>query len=247
MAVAAATRNRDTRQRLPQLLCVFSLVPDNNRSASSHLHISFFFFFFFCFKSMNYFLVWFLFERFSSSRNLMFSFFSNFSLFFQRILHRIFGRITRYLHPLFLHSSYFRTRESFPLVSYFLFFFFVSVPFSIPLCCSSFFQHDASVFFFHRCDYRFLFLREFLSFVCALRARKWDRKKGCARIRACMFVFVNSYQFFFLLSLSWSCCHIHALVRIVCVSLRVRVSVMVSDRKKGGAERGKEQGRSICV
>lgn len=100
---------------------------------------------------------------------------------------------------------------------------------------------------FHRCDNRFSFLScGFPLSVCHARAcarahaRQKERMRAYPRVYAlCLWIHTR----FFL----WLCCHIHALVRIVCVSLRVRVSVMVSDRKKGGAERGKEQGRSICV
>lgn len=94
----------------------------------------------------------------------------------------------------------------------------------------------------------FLFSRVDFPYLCVTRvharARAHVRQKE--RMRAYPRVYVLClwiHTRFFL----WLCCHIHALVRIVCVSLRVRVSVMVSDRKKGGAERGKEQGRSICV
>lgn len=115
-----------------------------------------------------------------------------------------------------------------------------------------------SLFFFHSASYSsffprmyiifidviiaFLFSRVYFPYLCVTRAhmRQKERMRAYPRVYVlCLWIHTR----FFL----WLHCHIHALVRIVCVSLRVRVSVMVSDRKKGGAERGKEQGRSICV
>lgn len=150
----------------------------------------------------------------------------------------VFGRITRYLHPLFLHSSYFRTRESFPLVSFPFFFHSASYSSFFPRMCIIFIDVIIA-FLFSRVDFPYLCVTRVHA-----RARAHVRQKE--RMRAYPRVYVLClwiHTRFFL----WLCCHIHALVRIVCVSLRVRVSVMVSDRKKGGAERGKEQGRSICV
>lgn len=140
----------------------------------------------------------------------------------------------------------FRTRESFPLVS----FFFLSPPFFFFLLTH--FVDVISLFFpslFHVlcvcvCVCVCIYV---VCDVCALCACTWEKE----RMRVCMYLnasvsvnpyrvvivlpyYMHSYVFFFLSRM---------LYHYVCV-----FQSCYSDRKKGvGAERGKEQGRSICV
>lgn len=150
----------------------------------------------------------------------------------------VFGRITRYLHPLFLHSSYFRTRESFPLVSFpFLFFSFRFVLFFLP----------TYVHHFHRCDNRFSFLScVFPLSVCyaRARARACETERKDARVSACVcFVSVNPYQIFFCDCVA---IYMHSYVSYMYHYVCVFQSWLVTEKGRGGAgERARK--KYLCI
>lgn len=154
----------------------------------------------------------------------------------------VFGRITRYLHPLFLHSSYFRTRESFPLVSFPSFFHSASYSSFFPRMCIIFIDVIIA-FLFSRVDFPYLCVTRVHA-----RARMWDRKKGCARIRVCMLCVCESIPDCFCDCVA---IYMHSYVSYVYHYVCVFQSWLVTEKREGrSGGKSKEEVfvyRCICV
>lgn len=153
----------------------------------------------------------------------------------------VFGRITRYLHPLFLHSSYFRTRESFPLVSFPFFFSFRFVLFFLPM-----YMHH-----FHQCDNRFSFLSGvFPLSVCYARARSraCETERKDARVSACACCVCESIPDFFCDCVA---IYMHSYISYVYHYVCVFQSWLVTEKREGrSGGKSKEEVfvyRCICV
>ena len=108
-------------------------------------------------------------------------------------------------------------------------------------------------FFFIDAITVFSSIREFLSFVCALRARRRDRKKGCARIRACTFCVCEFIPvcFLFLLLRDRVAIYMHSYVSYVYHYVCVFQSWLVTEKREGrSGGKSKEEVfvyRCICV